>query len=84
MYECFVNMYAYIITCVPCALKGQKSLDPLEVELYMVASCQIGTGNQTLVLYKNSPELNLRAIQPALLPYLVFRHSRPLNPPFIS
>lgn len=33
------------------ALKGQKKvLDPLELELHMVVSCHVATGNKALVL----------------------------------
>jgi hypothetical protein len=47
------------IICTGEALRGQKkALDLLELELKMVVSCPVGTGNQTWVLtIKPSPQL---------------------------
>lgn len=40
---------------MPGTLRGQKlALDPLELELQVIISYHVGTGNQTLVLCKSS------------------------------
>lgn len=50
MCECF----AYIDICSECVPNDRRSQkkasDPLELELYVVASCCVGPGNQTQVL----------------------------------
>lgn len=47
--------FVYMCVYVPCAclmpLKaGRRQLDPLEMELQMVESCQVGAGNRTQIL----------------------------------
>lgn len=42
------------IMCVPCDHRGQKRvLDPQKLEIWMIVSCHVGTGNQIPVLCKN-------------------------------
>lgn len=51
MYGCFACMYVHY---VPGNLNGQeRALDALGLELQMVASCQVGTGNETQALCEN-------------------------------
>lgn len=46
--------------CVPGAIGGQKgSMDPLELELWMVVNHHVGAGNRTQVLSKTT-ELSLQ------------------------
>ena len=49
-------MYMYLYSCIPSAHGNQKrtSSDPLTLELQMVLSCHVGSGNQTQVLCKSS------------------------------
>ena len=57
-YMYFLCMYACLsvfmcTTCMPDTLGGQKwVLAPLELELLMVVSCQMGAENGTWILYK--------------------------------
>lgn len=54
----FLTIFLYMGSCampVPGTLRGQKLvLDPLELELQVIISYHVGTGNQTLVLCKSS------------------------------
>lgn len=38
---------------VPMKIRREHQMDPLELELQMVVSRHVGTGNQTQVFYKN-------------------------------
>jgi hypothetical protein len=47
----------------PGALRGQqRALDPLELELWMVARCHVGAGNWTWVFHRAVKPLNLIAV----------------------
>jgi hypothetical protein len=49
--------------CVPGAHRGQKlALDPLEQELQIVMSYQVGAGNQTQVLLTAEPSVHPKTI----------------------
>ena len=64
VFKCFACMYVYE-PHVCCDLGSQKrSLDPLELELWMVVGCYVGSRNQTQVLWKSSMNFYFRAIAP--------------------
>lgn len=44
--------------CVPSALRGQEVSDPLELELEVVVSCQLGGGIRTQVLRRVASTLS--------------------------
>lgn len=55
--ECLVHVYVCASVCVclvPKERDQKRVLNPLELKLWTVVSCQVGTGNQTPVFYKNS------------------------------
>lgn len=46
-------IYALYTLCVPSALRGQEKVsDPLELELEVVVSCQLGGGIRTQILQR--------------------------------
>ena len=50
---CCFNTYVHHV--LPATCGGQKkALDPLELQLQMVVSLHVGSGNLTQVLWKNS------------------------------
>lgn len=58
--------------CMPDILRSQKMvLDPLELELWVVVSHYVGTGNKTQVIHKSSKvsALNHRALASAPDPW---------------
>ena len=55
VYGCFCCMHICVpLACLPALYGGQKTLDPLELELQMVLSHSVDAGKQTRVLWKSS------------------------------
>jgi hypothetical protein len=60
-------MFCQCTSCVPSAHWDQKrSLDPLELELYVVVSHHVGARDQTLSSARAASALNFWAISAAL------------------